>query len=529
MGVKRPLEEKDVPDLSFKQSKQVDNDVNMTFTADDPAPRTTVEIELDDDLQAIMMDESKRNSYQYDFDGILERGAGHTSSAVLKEREASSPLPLVTSSSSSEEGSRYGDQTYMCNFPGYVDLNVPWRRSEFFDPYLMVFSSCPRPETPSTMENLAEIPEWDPNSRDSDFEQKMLGTCIIPFPATDSSVDEVAVGKGRTDCSCMDAGSVSCVEDHVNEARDILRQSVGEEAFKEMGLYETGEEVSLNWTGEEEQRFHEVVVNNPSSLGGNFWKRLDEVFRNRSKKELISYFFNVFMLRKRAAQNRSLVPQIDSDDDECHHVRPRYRTPGEEDDTEDESDIHHLISGDFYVDGEDDYNDGDGYGGGDNEDSGIESFGNSNDSWIENYSSEPVNLPPGGDNAGTVDDYLSESVNLQGDDDNLSEPVNLPGNDEDQSEPVNLLGNDEDGEDLSEPINLPGDEDLSEPVNLPGNNDGLSEPVNHPSGDDDDDANGNNCGTTSGGNDNDSSQANPNVVERDGENSSLSEQEENKK
>nr|KYP76416.1 hypothetical protein KK1_020658 [Cajanus cajan] len=41
-------------------------------------------------------------------------------------------------------------------------------------------------------------------------------------------------------------------------------------------------------------------------------------FQSRTNKEIVSYYFNVFMLRRRAAQNRSRFLDIDSDDDECH-------------------------------------------------------------------------------------------------------------------------------------------------------------------------------------------------------------------
>ncbi|KAJ6734803.1 DNA BINDING PROTEIN [Salix purpurea] len=77
-----------------------------------------------------------------------------------------------------------------------------------------------------------------------------------------------------------------------------------------------GEVIANKWTGEEEQAFHEVVLSNPVSLRKNFWDHLPSTFPSRTKKELVSYYFNVFMLQKRADQNRFDPLNIDSDDDE---------------------------------------------------------------------------------------------------------------------------------------------------------------------------------------------------------------------
>lgn len=41
MGVKRPLEEENLPELSFKQPKQLDNDKRLTFMTEDISSHTT--------------------------------------------------------------------------------------------------------------------------------------------------------------------------------------------------------------------------------------------------------------------------------------------------------------------------------------------------------------------------------------------------------------------------------------------------------------------------------------------------------
>ncbi|KAK6920952.1 hypothetical protein RJ641_014630, partial [Dillenia turbinata] len=188
----------------------------------------------------------------------------------------------------------------------------------------------------------ADIPEWDSDAEykpDSvqgsvpvtlpsqaagfslavanDAGTEFHGTCVIPMPNADSSVwDCEDIGCGRMECSCPDAGSVRCVRQHVSEAREKLRRTLGQQKFVDLGFDDMGEEVAQKWSEEEENLFHEVVFSNPASLGRNFWDNLSEVFPFRTKMEIVSYYFNVFMLQKRAGQNRIDSMDIDSDNDE---------------------------------------------------------------------------------------------------------------------------------------------------------------------------------------------------------------------
>ncbi|XP_077215103.1 uncharacterized protein LOC143849791 isoform X2 [Tasmannia lanceolata] len=147
--------------------------------------------------------------------------------------------------------------------------------------------------------------------------EKFMGTCIIPMPDADSSApDGPKVGHGRTDCRCLDEGSIRCVRLHVMEAREKLRGMLGQERFVELGFCNMGEDVSEKWSEEDEQVFQEVVFSNPASLGKNFWDHLSMAFPSKTKNDLVSYYFNVFMLRRRAEQNRLDPMNIDSDNDE---------------------------------------------------------------------------------------------------------------------------------------------------------------------------------------------------------------------
>ncbi|OMO85893.1 putative ATP binding protein [Corchorus olitorius] len=209
-----------------------------------------------------------------------------------------------------------------------------------------IYSSVlsPRKLVSTGPEHQADIPEWrhqvmksstdcldssdpqgDPKSScggvvvhdDDDDQVKMMGTCVIPMPDSEATEKFLCEGMGhKIDCECLDRGSIRCIRQHVTEAREKLRENLGSKVFEELGFCDMGEEVAKRWTEEEELEFHKTVLSNPVSLGKNFWDHLRSVFPSRSKKDLVSYYFNVFMLRKRAEQNQGNAVCIDSDDDE---------------------------------------------------------------------------------------------------------------------------------------------------------------------------------------------------------------------
>ncbi|KAM7268937.1 hypothetical protein ACFE04_011103 [Oxalis oulophora] len=168
-------------------------------------------------------------------------------------------------------------------------------------------------------EHQADVPEWvlrDSGFNDSDSE-RLMGNCVIPMSFSKASVEKCSESEGtRIECRCPDKDSVRCVGQHIMEAREGLRQNLGQEVFEKLGLCSMGEDVAETWSVEEEKAFHYVVLTNPASSGNNFWEQLSINFPSRTKKELVSYYFNVYMLRKRADQNRFDPSYIDSDDDE---------------------------------------------------------------------------------------------------------------------------------------------------------------------------------------------------------------------
>uniref|UniRef100_A0A2P2L4W3 Myb-like domain-containing protein n=1 Tax=Rhizophora mucronata TaxID=61149 RepID=A0A2P2L4W3_RHIMU len=230
-------------------------------------------------------------------------------------------------------------------FPEYFEnsqhLRAFLQSGEFFSPL-----DCPfQKPIPVGPEHQALIPEWnsqgwktsskqldnsdsevavavavekfsDPGSTtDADCEERLMGTCVLPMPQLEASASSDCRGT-EYECNCLDGGSIRCVVQHIMEARQKLRDNLGEETFEGLGFCDMGEEVAHKFSEEEEQAFYEVVLSHPASMAKNFWEHLSAAFPCRGKKELVSYYFNVFVLRKRAQQNRFDPRNVDSDDDE---------------------------------------------------------------------------------------------------------------------------------------------------------------------------------------------------------------------
>ncbi|KAK9280679.1 hypothetical protein L1049_014377 [Liquidambar formosana] len=162
----------------------------------------------------------------------------------------------------------------------------------------------------------AKVPEWTGVALESD--SKWLGTRIWPLERGEnrSLIERDRIGKGRQDsCGCQFQGSVECVRFHIAEKRIRVKLELGS-AFHRWKFDKMGEEVTLSWTKEEEKKFRAIVRLNPPSLDKCFWDQMFKLFPTKSREDLVSYYFNVFLLRRRGYQNRSTPNNIDSDDDE---------------------------------------------------------------------------------------------------------------------------------------------------------------------------------------------------------------------
>ncbi|XP_020547578.1 AT-rich interactive domain-containing protein 1 [Sesamum indicum] len=163
----------------------------------------------------------------------------------------------------------------------------------------------------------ADLPEFCAADYESD--SKWLGTKIWPLDKgaqKKSLIERDRIGKGRQEiCGCQFPGSPECVRFHVREKRRKVKLEL-DSAFYRWKFDGMGEDVALSWTKEDEKKFQEIVESNRLSLEKYFWDELFKFFPNKGREVLVSYYFNVFLLRRRGQQNRSSTSKIDSDDEE---------------------------------------------------------------------------------------------------------------------------------------------------------------------------------------------------------------------
>ncbi|XP_027335790.1 AT-rich interactive domain-containing protein 2-like isoform X2 [Abrus precatorius] len=175
---------------------------------------------------------------------------------------------------------------------------------------------CATVRIPVGSNHQAEIPEW--TGMTSEGDSKWLGTRVWPSKTVNSRllIERDPIGKGRQDsCGCSVPGSVECVRFHIGEKRAKVKLELGE-AFHEWNFDKVGEDVKKLWTEEEEKKFENVVRSNRASSETYFWDHIFRTFPEKSRADLVSYYFNVFLLQRRGHQNRHTPANIDSDDDE---------------------------------------------------------------------------------------------------------------------------------------------------------------------------------------------------------------------
>lgn len=163
----------------------------------------------------------------------------------------------------------------------------------------------------------AEVPEWTEKASDSD--SKWLGTRIWPQEKgvnRNCLIERDPTGFGRRDiCGCEFKGSFECVRFHVSEKRIRLKLELGV-AFNHWHIDKMGEEVASSWSKAEELNFEAIVRSNPPSQGKCFWEEICKFLHSKEREQLVSFYFNVFLLRRRGLQNRSTPIEISSDDED---------------------------------------------------------------------------------------------------------------------------------------------------------------------------------------------------------------------
>ncbi|KAK6152510.1 hypothetical protein DH2020_015145 [Rehmannia glutinosa] len=144
---------------------------------------------------------------------------------------------------------------------------------------------------------------------------KWLGTRIWPIEKGNTETTQQTIGKGRPDsCCCVSPGSVDCIRHHVLEERLSLQRDLGP-AFFSWRFDEMGHQVSKSWTLKERQTFESLVTMGPSRK--KLLKHGLKCFSNKCRKDIIGYYFNVYIPQRMSLQVKSSpVNEIDTDDDE---------------------------------------------------------------------------------------------------------------------------------------------------------------------------------------------------------------------
>lgn len=159
----------------------------------------------------------------------------------------------------------------------------------------------------------AEVPEWREVDRSSEL--KWLGTRVWPPEKKETSlIERDPIGKGRQEsCGCQVPGSTSCVQFHVNEKKSKLKFELVS-AFYLWKFHFMGESVAFYWMDEDKKLF-DSILKSRSTDDENVWEELRKRFPKKTRGDLVSYYFNVFILQQRAHQNRITPTEINSDDE----------------------------------------------------------------------------------------------------------------------------------------------------------------------------------------------------------------------
>ncbi|CAJ1939776.1 unnamed protein product [Sphenostylis stenocarpa] len=369
MGYKRCLEANELEDLSLNKAKRFECNNELVSLDDIVTPNKAF-------AKTVITGDGEDGFYNIQWFDPLETDAAKEYAYTGDEN--------VQTSSSGDDDTGSGATSLSSASSDCLEFEIPQKAFVPMDDDYLAFDCSPRKSVPIGQNHQAVIPVWrrkvnkmselskynhdSPSSGlvsahiiDED-EDRLMGTSVLSMHES-SSYSTNESGQGRKECKCLDRGSVRCVRQHVKEARENLMETLGKDKFVNLGFFDMGEDVAQQWTEEEEDMFHEVVYSNPASLGRNFWKHLSVTFCSRTNKEIVSYYFNVFMLQRRAAQNRSRCLDIDSDDDECNTINPGFF--GFE--NSDDSAIESLGDQDVHVENQDNYSDED-----DDSDDGIE-------------------------------------------------------------------------------------------------------------------------------------------------------------
>ncbi|OIV93210.1 hypothetical protein TanjilG_27389 [Lupinus angustifolius] len=333
MGYKRCLEVNEFEELSLNNAKRLESNSELLSLTDNPF------------VKSVICGHNEDGFYNIQWYDTIQ---ADTASEALPAGDMNVQTSGHFGSWSSEDDAGSGATSLSSVSSDCLEFDIPQKSYAPLDDIYSAPDCSPRKPVPIGPNHQAVIPVWSrkvnkipnlgiysvdspssglvPDHAAHDNEERLMGTSVLPMP--DSSLHYSSKGykgvDGKSECNCLDQGSIRCVRHHVREARENMRKTIGMENFINLGFCDMGEEIALKWSEEEEEVFHEVVYGNPASLGRNFWKHLSAAFPSRTSKEIVSFYFNVFILQRRAAQNRSRFLDIDSDNDECDTSNPQF-------------------------------------------------------------------------------------------------------------------------------------------------------------------------------------------------------------
>ncbi|KAF6153485.1 hypothetical protein GIB67_027352 [Kingdonia uniflora] len=206
------------------------------------------------------------------------------------------------------------------------------------DPAKATFSRAAIPVGPRFQ---ADIPEWTgPPKTEHLFDDddnldilKWLGTKVWPLEGRNLEASNVEIGKGRSlGCLCQIPGSTMCIKHHIKEGKARLQFQLGP-AFFTWKFDEMGEIVSGSWTHHQQESFKVLVKQNVGLKNTSFLKPAMRCFPCKSRENVVSYYFNVFVPQQISRQTRLGIVVMDSDEDETEgksrkskDVTPKYLT-----------------------------------------------------------------------------------------------------------------------------------------------------------------------------------------------------------
>lgn len=178
----------------------------------------------------------------------------------------------------------------------------------------------PRAVIPIGPKFQAEVPDWrGPITKKNLYDSeslKWLGTKIWPIEEASPLSNMRRIGRGRPQfCSCVSPGSADCIRCHMLSARHNLQSELGP-AFLSWKFDEMGEVVSKKWTMKEQIMFETFMKTYLLSNAANFWERAAKRIPSKSKKMILSYYYNVSNPRRMSRLTRSSHDQVDSDEDQ---------------------------------------------------------------------------------------------------------------------------------------------------------------------------------------------------------------------